>query len=131
MKAKLLGSTPLTMLIRCACGQKNYFDRAEWQRRVFLRCDKCFSCICYYDLAVNVAQGDTSMVDFNFKETSERRAIVEGLQKLERDAVAVADLMKAQGLSERAHKLLNIAQAASSQKSLIALDWRDEDALAA
>jgi hypothetical protein len=126
MKALYVGSNPLTILIRCLCGWKNYFDRAEWSRLRFLRCDNCLRCVDYNSLQVNDLQEVKGM--YAFKETPERRAIVEGLTKLEKDAVDLSELIQAAGYEERAHKVRNLAQAASGQRTLITRDWQEEDA---
>ena len=126
MKAIFLGSTALTILLRCPCGWKNYFDRAKWSGLRFLRCDNCSRCINYTSLHVNNLPEVKGMYDF--KETPGRRAIVECLTKLEQEALEVSELIKELGLEERAHKVRNLAQAASGQRTLITLDWHEEDA---
>ncbi len=62
-----------------------------------------------------------------FKQTPERMEIVRGLQQLTKDATAVGKLIETAGYRVRAHRLLNMAQDATNQLELLALDWRDED----
>jgi hypothetical protein len=54
-------------------------------------------------------------------------AIVACLDKLIEDAEAASDLIKTAGYRVRAHKILHVAQEASSQRSLLSQDWHDED----
>lgn len=50
--ASYLGSTALTLLIRCPCGRRNYFDRRAWQWLEVAFCVRCWQAIRYHDLKV-------------------------------------------------------------------------------
>jgi len=50
--AYYLGSTALTLLIRCPCGRRNYFDRRAWQWLEVAFCVRCWQAIRYHDLKV-------------------------------------------------------------------------------
>ncbi|HZH33001.1 MAG TPA: hypothetical protein VEY11_19695 [Pyrinomonadaceae bacterium] len=50
--ASYLGSTALTLLIRCPCGRRNYFDRRAWQWFEVAFCVRCWQAIRYHDLRV-------------------------------------------------------------------------------
>jgi hypothetical protein len=50
--ASYLGSTALTLLIRCPCGRRNYFDRRAWQWLEVAFCVRCWQAIRYHDLSV-------------------------------------------------------------------------------
>lgn len=47
-----LGSTALTLLVRCPCGRRNYFDRQGWQWLEVAFCVRCWQAIRYHDLRV-------------------------------------------------------------------------------
>lgn len=49
-RAHYLGSTALTLLIRCICGRRNYFDRRAWQWIEVAFCVRCWQGILYVDL---------------------------------------------------------------------------------
>lgn len=40
-RAEYLGSNPLSVLVRCPCGRRNYFTRADWRRRGVAVCQGC------------------------------------------------------------------------------------------
>jgi hypothetical protein len=50
--ASQLGSTARTVLIRCPCGRRNYFDRRAWQWLEVAFCVRCWQAIRYHDLRV-------------------------------------------------------------------------------
>lgn len=50
--AELLGGTPRTLLIRCPCGRRNYFDRKAWHWLEVAFCVRCWQAIIYHDLRV-------------------------------------------------------------------------------
>jgi hypothetical protein len=126
MKAQFLGSTFLTILVRCPCGWKSFFDRAEWSRLRFMLCDNCRACIDYNSLRVTPTKpGEYCMHEFI--ETPERRAVIEDLEEAEARMESARQKLSQMGMKERAHKVGNYAQYASGMKHLLALDWRDED----
>lgn len=51
-RAHYLGSTALTLLIRCTCGRRNYFDRKGWAWLEVAFCVRCWQGIRYVDLRV-------------------------------------------------------------------------------
>jgi hypothetical protein len=63
-----------------------------------------------------------------FKRTPERIAVMAELDQAQAHLVRAARMLTPMKLRERAHKTLNIAQRVSNKKSLLALDWHDEDA---
>jgi hypothetical protein len=79
MRATFLGSTPLTVLARCICGVKSYFDREQWQRLGMARCDNCRACIRYDSLeVVKFREGSQCMTN-----TDVSQGEVEELRQLE------------------------------------------------
>lgn len=50
--ASYLGSTALTLLVRCPCGRRNYFDRRGWAWLEVAFCVRCWQAILYHDLRV-------------------------------------------------------------------------------
>jgi hypothetical protein len=50
--ASYLGSTALTLLVRCPCGRRNYFDRRAWMWLEVAFCVRCWQAIRYHDLRV-------------------------------------------------------------------------------
>ena len=50
--ASYLGSTARTVLIRCPCGRRNYFDRKGWAWLEVAFCVRCWQAIRYHDLRV-------------------------------------------------------------------------------
>jgi hypothetical protein len=78
-RASFLGSNPLSILVRCTCGYRSFFDRGEWQSRAFARCDNCGACIRYNSLEViPFAEGGNCM-----EEKVASREEVEELRRLE------------------------------------------------
>lgn len=65
-------------------------------------------------------------MSFNYEETPQRAEIAGGLDAAARELERVSRLLRSAGQRERAHKALNIAQAAA-QKCLLAQDWHVED----
>lgn len=55
MRAQFLGSTAVTVRVRCRCGHKADFYRYFWQRRGYVICDRCKSFILYHSLEVRDA----------------------------------------------------------------------------
>jgi hypothetical protein len=51
-RADQLGSTPRTVLVRCPCGRRNYFDRKGWAWLEVAFCVRCWQAIRYHDLRV-------------------------------------------------------------------------------
>lgn len=51
-RAHYLGSTALTLLIRCPCGRRNYFDRKGWQWLEVAFCVRCWQGILYHNLTL-------------------------------------------------------------------------------
>jgi hypothetical protein len=51
-RADQLGSTPRTIIVRCPCGRRNYFDRQAWQWFEVAFCVRCRQAILYVDLRV-------------------------------------------------------------------------------
>lgn len=125
-RAAFLGSAGLTILVRCLCNWKNYYDREVWARLRYLRCDNCFHSIDYTSLCVNDPLEVKGI--YQFKETPERRAIVERLLKIGQEAVETAELIKDAGHEEQAHKVRNMAQHAINARTLLSIAWHDEDA---
>lgn len=62
-----------------------------------------------------------------FEQTPERMGIVAALDELEAKAKAAYEMVSTAGYRVRAHKLLNAAQEVASQRSLLSMDWHDED----
>ncbi len=50
--ASYLGSTARTLLVRCPCGRRNYFDRKGWAWLEVAFCVRCWQAIRYHDLRV-------------------------------------------------------------------------------
>jgi hypothetical protein len=65
---------------------------------------------------------------YEFVETEERKSVIEDLKEAEARLVSVRTKLSQMGLSERALKVGNFAQYVSSMKTLLSLDWHDEDA---
>jgi hypothetical protein len=128
MKALFLGSTSLTILIRCTCRRRCYFARAEWHRLGFLLCDNCSAWIRYNDLTVmnHSHEGDCKMHEF--KETKARSQIIAEFNAAQAALESAAKLLREIDQRERAHETINIAQSCASKKSLLSLDWSEEDA---
>ncbi|MDX6696057.1 MAG: hypothetical protein QOF02_3660 [Blastocatellia bacterium] len=55
MRAQHLGSTAVTIRVRCSCGQKADFYKYFWQRRGYVICDRCKSFILYHSLEVKAS----------------------------------------------------------------------------
>ncbi|HEY0100849.1 MAG TPA: hypothetical protein VGB76_18020 [Pyrinomonadaceae bacterium] len=51
-RAAQLGSTSRTVLVRCTCGRRNYFDRQAWQWLEVAFCVRCWQAILCFDLRV-------------------------------------------------------------------------------
>ncbi len=51
-RANQLGSTPVTTLVRCLCGRRNYFDRRAWTWLGVAFCLRCWQAILHHDLKV-------------------------------------------------------------------------------
>lgn len=66
-----------------------------------------------------------------FIATSERKAVVAEFEKAQAHLERAAELLSEQGYRDRAQRTVDIAQRASNEKHLLALDWRDEDVKAA
>lgn len=52
MRAHFLGSTALTVRVRCTCGQRSDFYKYFWHRRGYVICDHCKRFILYHSLEV-------------------------------------------------------------------------------
>jgi hypothetical protein len=129
-RAEYLGSTGLTLLVRCACGRRNFFDRRRFAYYGRAVCDNFRCLIDYNSFRVHISDWRRTNVeefDFEYEETEERAAIVEGLNSAQEHLEHVAALMRAAGQPERAHRTLNLAQGAAAQKSLLAQDWHFAD----
>ena len=129
-RADLLGSSPLTMLVRCPCGRRNYIDRRRWAYFGRAVCDNFRCLIDYNSFRVRISNWrakNVEDVEFDYEETEERKAIVEGLQAAQEWLEHTAALLRAAGQQERAMRTLNVAQGASSQKCLLAQDWHFAD----
>jgi protein-arginine kinase activator protein McsA len=131
MKARLLGSNPLTALVRCPCGYRNFFSKQDWSKLGFARCDNCNAIIAYNSLRViSTRCGRFGMSELNatFEQTPEREEIVAELQKAQASMERVGELLRQGGYSERARRADNIAQRIINKRELLCLDWQDEDA---
>lgn len=51
-RADRLGSTALTIIVRCPCGRRNYFDRKAWAWLEVAFCVSCWQGILYHDLSL-------------------------------------------------------------------------------
>jgi hypothetical protein len=128
MKAQLLGSTFLSILIGCPCGSKKELDRQHERRCV--NCDNCGSCIEVTSLSVTPTKpGELCMHEF--AETPERTAIIADLEEAQARLDSARARLSKMTMTERAHKTGNYAQYVSTMKTLLTLDWHDEDARAA
>jgi hypothetical protein len=56
MKAQLLGSTPLTLLIKCICLKRQYLDREQWAIDSVTLCARCHRGILYTGLTIITTQ---------------------------------------------------------------------------
>jgi hypothetical protein len=65
MRARILGSNPLDILVRCSCSRKFSVLKVFWYRVEFLRCDKCGSLISYNSLTVIRLRGGESLSELN------------------------------------------------------------------
>lgn len=124
--AIFLGSSPLTALVRCPCGYRNFFDRDRWRESIFAVCDNCAARIEYDSLRIfhfTVGRSCMRGDEIKFEETLARLKIIalftEAAARLEKAGV----LLRQEGQRERAHKALNIAQRAAAQKCLLAQVW--------
>ena len=52
MRAQHLGSTAVTIRLRCSCGHRSDIYRYFWQRRGYIICDYCKSFILYHSLEI-------------------------------------------------------------------------------
>jgi hypothetical protein len=52
MRAQHLGSTAVTIRLRCSCGHKADIYQYFWQRRGYVICDSCKSFILYHSLEI-------------------------------------------------------------------------------
>jgi hypothetical protein len=52
MRAQHLGSTAVTIRLRCSCGHKADIYKYFWQRRGYVICDSCKSFILYHSLEI-------------------------------------------------------------------------------
>ena len=52
MRAQHLGSTAVTIRLRCSCGHRSDVYKYFWQRRGYIICDSCKSFILYHSLEV-------------------------------------------------------------------------------
>lgn len=52
MRAQHLGSTAVSIRIRCTCGHRSDVYKYFWQRRGYIICDSCKSFILYHSLEV-------------------------------------------------------------------------------
>lgn len=129
-RAEFLGSTPVTILLRCACGRRNYIDRARFAYFHRAVCDNFRCLIDYNSFRVRISDWrsvNVEEVEFNYELTDERKAITDGLTAAEEWLEHVVGLLRAGGHQERAHRTLNLAQGASAQKCLLAQDWHFAD----
>lgn len=129
-RADLLGSSPLTILVRCPCGRRNYIDRRRWAYFGRAVCDNFRCLIDYNSFRVRISDWrakNVEALEFEYEETEERKAITDGLQAAQEWLEDVAERLRAAGQRERALRALNLAQATSSQKCLLAQDWHFAD----
>lgn len=129
-RADYLGSTALTVLVRCACGRRNYLERERWEyfgRAVF---DNFRCVILYISLKIETlisGGGELEELNFSYEETPQRAEVVSELEAAQSHLTRASELLRVAGQRERAHKALNIAQQAAAQKCLLAQDWHLED----
>jgi hypothetical protein len=129
-RADLLGSSPLTLLVRCLCGRRNYIDRSRFAYFGRAVCDNFRCLIDYNSFRVRISDWrrvNVEALEFDYDLTDERKAIIDGLQSAQDWLEHVAGLLRASGQQERAQRTLNLAQGASSQKCLLAQDWHFAD----
>lgn len=62
-----------------------------------------------------------------YKETPERKEIVERLIRAKDDLEAVAVALNRSNQKERAHRVRNVAQSAAAHICLLSQDWKLED----
>lgn len=82
MKASYLGAAGLTILARCPCGCRNYFDRGRWRRLGLLACDNC-GLLIGYDLGVvnSLWAGGRRMGNGVEQEVADMRTVEDSLRE--------------------------------------------------
>lgn len=129
MKARFLGSSPLTILIRCLCGYRNYFSRQRWDYFRGGICDNCTAWIEYTFRVRPLERGGLQVaLDIEYEHTPEREAIMTAFNIAKGELERAANLLSKSGSRERAYKALNLAQQAAAQVCLLEQDWTIEDA---
>lgn len=135
MRATYLGSNPLTILIRCTCGRRNYFDRSLWSSCGYLRCDTCASIICYksmliisaFERMIGMENDGMGEIDASYVGTPERSEIVKTLGHAVELLHRRAEAHRSAHSELRTHRALNRAQQVRSVIDLLALDWHEDD----
>ncbi len=120
-RAAWLGSTALTILVRCPCGHRNYFPRRAWERYRRAPCDNCRAVISYSSLRV-MARGGVAVT----ASLQERGEIIEALDEAQAAFERAARKLQRTGQGARAHQALNYAQYAAGLKCLLEGDWAGE-----
>jgi hypothetical protein len=77
MKAQLLGSTPLTMLIKCVCKRRQYLERRQWSSDSVTLCARCRRGILYTGLTIITTQEAAQIMAENEMFEGELKALRE------------------------------------------------------
>jgi hypothetical protein len=118
--AELLGGTPRTVLIRCPCGRRNYFDRAAWQWLEVAFCVRCWQAIIYHDLRVISRWEGERMLKEHTVYEGELKALrtLEGLMRLILEGFDVETLWKLPvPMQRRAHAARGVLQLAERARA--------------
>jgi hypothetical protein len=116
-RARIVGSTGLTALVRCVCGYKSFFHRVAWLVFEIVACNNCGLLIAYISLDVINHPGGRCV------GTEQRLEIIRTLDEAEKLLERAAYLIKKEGNEERFRKTLDISQQAAGMKSLLEQDW--------
>jgi hypothetical protein len=77
LRAGLLGSAGLRLLVACACGARAYLSEPRFKRKGFAVCDGCGAVIVYGSLEILDATGAEEFMAENKKQEEERESLTE------------------------------------------------------
>lgn len=91
MRAQILGSAGLRLLVACRCGARAYLSAPRFKRRGYTVCDKCEAVIVYGSLEILAPAGAEEFMAGIRKQEEEREALTEEVVLAVRRFVQVYD----------------------------------------